>query len=128
MQTALDAIRSQYGEDNVRVVPDGQGGAWVEIADVPLGESFTQETTFVLFLLPFNLPNADVYPVFVRNGLERVDGSPHGQGFQSTSVSWPGETDTRSVTQLSRRTRGGHFARQTPVQKLEKVLTWLRSR
>jgi len=44
----------------VLVVPDGQGGAWAEIDQVELGETYIQPTTFFVFLLPFNLPGADI--------------------------------------------------------------------
>ena len=44
-------------------VGDGQGGAWVELVDVELSGTYVQPTTFVVFLLPFNLPGADIYPM-----------------------------------------------------------------
>lgn len=126
--TALADIVGVYGEDRVRAVPDGQGGAWIEIADVPLGDPYAQATTFVVCLLPFNLPAADVYPLFVRNDLSRADEKPLGEGFGSNSVSWPGDEQARPVTQVSRRTRSNAFTLQTPRQKIEKVLDWVRSR
>jgi hypothetical protein len=126
--TALADIITAYGEDKVRAVPDGQGGAWVEIAAVPLGEPYAQPTTFVICLLPFNLPAADVYPLFVRNDLSRTDGKALGDGLSSTSVNWPGDAQPRPAVQLSRRTRGNAFALQSPLQKIEKVLDWLRAR
>ncbi len=125
---ALSDIITAYGEDKVRAVPDGQGGVWVEIADVPLGEPYAQATTFVICLLPFNLPAADVYPLFVRSDLSRTDGKGLGEGLSSTSVKWPGDPQPRAAVQVSRRTRGNAFTLQSPPQKIEKVLDWLRSR
>jgi len=110
------------------VVPDGQGGAWVEILQIELGEAYVQPTTFLVFLLPFNLPGADIYPMFVRDDLTRRDGGPLGDGLQRTTLSWPGQPAQRPVVQISRRTRGGAFTSQNAVQKTEKVLEWLRSR
>ena len=66
----------------VLVVPDGQGGAWVEVREVELGRAYVQPTTFVVFLLPFNLPGADIYPIFVRDDLARHDGAALGDGLQ----------------------------------------------
>lgn len=126
--TALADIVSAYGKDNARAVPDGQGGVWIEIADVPLGPPYAQTSTFVICLLPFSLPAADVYPLFIRNDLSRTDGGGLGEGLSSTSVSWPGDPQPRPVVQVSRRTRGNAFTLQTPRQKIEKVLDWLRSR
>jgi hypothetical protein len=128
VKSALADIVSAYGEDRVRVVPDGQGGAWIEIAEVELGDHYAQDTTFVICLLPFNLPGADVYPLFVRNDLTRRDGKGLGEGFGTTSVNWPGDAETRPVVQVSRRTRGNAFVLQTPRQKIDKVFDWVRSR
>ena len=128
VQVAITEITTAYGAERVRVVPEEQGGAWIAIAEVELGDPYTQEETFVICLLPFNLPAADVYPVFIRHDLTRTDGSGLGEGFSTTSVSWPGDAQPRPVTQVSRRTRRGDFARQTPLRKIEKVLDWVRTR
>ncbi len=109
----------------MRVVSDGQGGAWVEFKDLPLGPPYTQELTFMVCLLPFNLPGSDIYPMFVRPDLTRLDGQPLGQAFQVTQLAWPGESAPRPVVQVSRRTRGA-FAAQTAAQKVCKVLDWMR--
>src|SRR5262249_21315168 len=121
-------IIDAFGAERVRVVPDGQGGAWVEISDVELGGAYTTETTFVIFLLPFNLPGADVYPLFVRRDLERRDRQGLGEGFAATDVQRPGDEQPRPVTQVSRRTRRSDFTRQSALQKIEKVLEWVRTR
>lgn len=128
VETALADLKSVYGEDHVLAVPDGQGGAWIEIDHVELGVTYVQLSTFLVFLLPFNLPGADIYPMFVRDDLARRDGRQLGDGLQRTTLSWPGQPSQRPVVQISRRTRGGTFAAQTAAQKTEKVLEWLRSR
>lgn len=125
VQDALRGIECAYAYTSPRVVPDGQGGAWVELHDVPLGGTYSQETTFVIFLLPFNLPGSDIYPLFVRSDLTRGDGQSLGPAFQSTQLSWPGEAVQRPVVQVSRRTRG-EFASQSAAQKVEKVIDWVR--
>lgn len=130
VRTAATAIIDAYGAERVRLVADGQGGGWIEIADVNLGTNYTAatRTTFVVCLLPFNLPGADVYPLFVRRDLERADGQGLGEGFAATELSWPGDDQPRPVTQVSRRTRRSDFTRQTALQKIEKVLDWIRAR
>jgi hypothetical protein len=128
VQAAVTPITEAYGAEKVRVVPDDQGGAWIEISDVELGDPYEQDTTFVICLLPFNLPGADVYPLFVRHDLTRHDGNGLGDGFAMTEVNWPGDPQPRPVTQLSRRTRRSEFTMQTPVQKIDKVLDWVRTR
>jgi hypothetical protein len=126
--SALDGLRAAYGHTQVLDIPDGQGGAWAELQDVELGPTYVQDTTFVVFLLPFNLPGADIYPIFVRDDLARRDNAPLGEGLQRTALSWPGQPAQRPVVQVSRRTRGGAFTAQTAAQKVEKVLEWLRNR
>lgn len=108
--------------------PDGQGGLWVELAGVPLGDPYLQEDTFLVFLLPFTLPAADIYPMFVRQDLARRDGAALGESFAATELSWPAEPTPRPVIQISRRTRGNAFASQTAPQKVMKVLDWVMSR
>lgn len=125
---AVAAIVSRFGNDRVRTVPDGQGGAWIELVDVELGEPYEQATSFLICLLPFNLPAADVYPVFMRHDLTRSDHQPLGDGFSATALAWPGDDQSRPVVQVSRRTRGSAFSLQTPAQKIDKVLEWVRSR
>ncbi|MGH3253454.1 MAG: hypothetical protein ACRDOI_45565 [Trebonia sp.] len=124
---AIADLQTVYGRDHVLVVPDGQAGAWVEIDQVELGEAYVQPTTFLVFLLPFNLPGADIYPMFVRDDLARRDGRQLGEVLQRTTLSWPGQPSQRPVVQVSRRTRGGAFTAQSAVQKTEKVLEWLRN-
>lgn len=127
VESAIEGLRAQFGAERVTVASDGQGGAWVQIDGLELGEVYVQDDTFLICLLPFNLPNADVYPAFVRDDLQRVDGQPLGEGFQTTQMQWPGEPGTRPVVQISRRTRNSQFSDQTPAQKVEKVLAWLRA-
>lgn len=128
VEAVIADLRAVYGGDHVLMIPDGQGGAWVEIDQVELGEAYIQPTTFLVFLLPFNLPGADIYPMFVRDDLARSDGRQLGDGLQRTTLSWPGQPSQRPVVQVSRRTRGGAFTVQSAVQKTEKVLEWLRNR
>ena len=126
VQTAVDQLRAAYPSISLRIVPDTQGGAWVEMIDVPFGSPYAQATSFVIFLLPFNLPGSDIYPFFIRPDFTRTDGAPLGPAFQSSQLAWPGDSTARPVTQVSRRTRGA-FAAQTAPHKVAKVLDWLRT-
>lgn len=127
VRVAATGVVEAFRCDRVRFVPDGQGGVWAEINEVDLGEIYTASTTFVVCLLPFNLPGADVYPLFVRPDLARKDGQCLGEGFSASQLVWPGDTQPRPVTQVSRRTRRNDFAHQTAVQKIKKVLDWVRT-
>lgn len=124
MREALDLLGEAFPSVSLRVLPDTQGGAWVEMVDVPIGLPYVQATSFVVFLLPFNLPGTDIYPFFARPDLSRLDGAALGSAFQLTQLSWPGDSQPRPVVQVSRRTRAA-FAMQTAPQKVTKVLDWL---
>lgn len=124
---ALEVIQDAFPDWSVRTCPDGQGGLWVELTEVPLGPPYVQDDTFVVFLLPFTLPGSDIYPMFVRPDLSRLDRAPLGEGFAVTELSWPAEQVPRPVVQVSRRTRGS-FAQQTASQKVSKVLDWVMAR
>ncbi len=125
VREAFDTVVAAFPGRAISSYPDGQGGLWVELSDIPLGPNYEQDSTFLVFLLPFTLPGADIYPTFVRPDLTRRDGSGHGTGFSSTQLRWPGGAAPRQVTQLSRRTRGNAFTAQTAAQKVTKVINWL---
>ena len=129
VREALATLEIAYPGVQISTTPDGQGGLWVEFAEIPLGATYIQKSTFLVFNLPFNLPGGDIYPLFVREDLARVDGSPLGEGFASVQLQWPPCSSTqRQATQLSRRTRGNAFTAQTAAQKVAKVLHWLETR
>jgi hypothetical protein len=127
VKDALETIKSVFPDCGLATHPDGQGGLWVELTGVPLGNPYRQASTFLVFLLPFTLPGSDIYPMFVCRDLSRVDGKPLGEGFQPTELSWPAEAVPRPVVQVSRRTKGS-FAAQTAAQKVAKVLDWICTR
>jgi len=126
VRSAIDLLQGAHPSTTLRVVPDAQGGAWIEMLDVPFGPPYAQGSSFVIFLLPFNLPGSDIYPFFIRPDFTRADGAALGPGFQPTQLSWPGDSASRPVLQVSRRTRGA-FATQTAPHKVAKVLDWIRA-
>jgi hypothetical protein len=126
VRSAIELLQNAYPSITLRVVPDAQGGAWIEMLDVPFGTPYVQSNSFVIFLLPFNLPGSDIYPFFIRPDFARVDGVALGPAFQATPLSWPGDPVPRPVLQVSRRTRGA-FSTQTAPHKVAKVLDWIRT-
>src|ERR1700754_4686393 len=96
---AVDEIRRAFPDRRLHTVADGQGGLWVELRGVTLGPPYVQADTFLIFLLPFTLPGSDIYPMFMRPDLARIDRRPLGDGFQVTQLSWPGDDGARAVVQ-----------------------------
>jgi len=120
---ALEEINANFPECKQVVREDGEGGAYVIVEDVPIGAPFAQATSWVGFRITFQYPYADVYPVFVRADLTRVDGKPVlGEAMSQTTF------EGRSAIQLSRRSSKLNPAIDTAVLKLLKVLKWLKSR
>ena len=101
-------------------VPDG--GANVTIEPVDPGEIYVQRQTWIAFTISFQYPYADVYPLFVRPDLARVDGGKHGQGIAL------GSFDGRPALQLSRRSNKLNPSTDTAALKVTKVVQWLRTR
>lgn len=118
---ALEELRQAFPE-NVVAEEDGEGGAYVKISDVALAEIYVQPNTWVGFRIPFQYPQADVYPHFVRPDLARRDGRPLGEAM--TSSQWRSD----GAIQISRRSSRRDGALETALIKLDKVIEWLRRR
>jgi hypothetical protein len=118
---AIEEIRVTFAESAVTVDGDGAGGAWVVIDSVPLGPGYSQDDSWIAFLITFAYPDADVYPHFVRPDLSRVDGAALGAGFSQTTWGRRGDPGI----QLSRRSNRLNPAVDTAATKVLKVLKWL---
>jgi len=122
VERAIAEIRETFVGHKVDVTEDGDGGARVRVHDLHLGEQYVPSTSWVEFAITFQYPEADVYPHFLVPGLKRVDGAGLGGEFQQ--VQWNGSP----ATQLSRRSNNRIQDLDTAAIKLNKVLTWIRSR
>ena len=107
---------------NIGVDPDGDGGAYIVVKDMPLAPFYQQRQTWVGFHITYGYPQADVYPHFVRGDLRRVDDANLGDG---TSL----EKTFRGLAaiQISRRSNRLNPAVDTALLKLQKVIRWLNS-
>jgi hypothetical protein len=119
---ALEEIRATFPEAAVTSREDGEGGAFVIVDPGKLGEPYTQPETWLGFHITFQYPYSDVYPVFVRGDLSRLDGGPLGEALT------PQTFENRSAIQVSRRSKNLNPATDTAAIKLLKVIEWLRSR
>jgi len=124
--SAIDQLRTQFANSSVEVKPDEQGGAYLIVDPIDLGDAYTDETrlTWVGFHLPFAYPFADVYPHHVRRDLARRDGRPLGEGMGFSRFEGFG----RDSIQLSRRSNHRDATLETAVHKLLKVIQWAATR
>ena len=116
---AVNEIAAAYPDADVRSEDDGDGGAFVTVASVPLSATYQQEETWIGFRIVYHYPDSDVYPHFVREDLSRADGQPLQEGMSQ------GGFQGKPAIQLSRRSNRWDRSRDTALLKLQKVLTWL---
>lgn len=122
VQQAIAEIKQAFPEHPLDLEAEAQGGAYVIVNDLLIGEQYVPSTTWVGFVISFQYPYTDVYPHYLDAGLRRIDGSVQGAGFQ-----YPVNWRDRQVIQVSRRSNRWNPAIDTAATKLNKVLSWLRS-
>ena len=74
VEQAVEELRARFPDTEVDAVGTGDGGAIVTIARVDPGPTYVQRETWMRFAISFQYPYADIYPLFVRSDLDRVDG------------------------------------------------------
>jgi hypothetical protein len=121
VSSAIDEIRELFPAASVKTEEDGQGGAYVEVEPVDLGDKYKPTSSWCGFHITFQYPRADVYPHFLSAGITRVDNSAFGEGVSGQQ--WRG----KSALQLSRRSKRLDPSIDTAATKLAKVITWFKS-
>ena len=121
LDAAVAELRTKFPGVKVTSQEDGDGGAIVTMFPIDPGPSYDQGETWLKFAISCQYPYSDVYPLFVRADLTRVDGSNHGPGI--TVGSFQGE----SALQLSRRSNRRDPALDTAARKVARVIEWLQA-
>jgi hypothetical protein len=119
--TAIQEINAAFPDATVEVKEEGDSVV-VLLDPIDPGEPYIQRESWIGFRITFQYPYSDVYPLFVRGDLSRVDGAPLGEGMGAATF------EGRSAVQISRRSNRLNPATDTALIKLNKVLAWLRSR
>jgi hypothetical protein len=122
VQKAVDQIRAAFPDNQIEVQEDRQGGVWMRLENVEVGELYEPTTSWIGFRITFQYPYADVYPHFARGDLQRKDRRVLGDGITG-GHNFMG----RGALQLSRRSNRLNPATDTALLKLMKVLEWLRT-
>lgn len=122
VQRAIAEIEQTFSGHPIEVEVEAQGGAYVIVHDLPLGEQYLPSTSWLGFTISYMYPHADVYPHYLDASLRRVDGLVQGAGLQFP-VNWR----NRQVIQVSRRSNRWNATIDTAATKLSKVLEWLRN-
>ena len=82
---AVAELETSFPDTEVVASGTGDGGAIVTINPIDPGPVYVQRETWLKFTISFQYPSADVYPLFVRPDLTRVDANGHGKGFSAAS-------------------------------------------
>lgn len=121
VQQAIDELGQVFAGSTIEVVDEEQGGAYVIVHDIDLGDQFSPQRIWIGFLIPYLYPDGDVYPHFCSPDLRRVDGTELGTAFQSQQ-NWRG----RSAIQISRRSNHWHASTHTGADKLMQVVAYIK--
>ena len=117
---AIEDIKHDFEPAEFHVEPDNEGGARVRFGPVPLGVQYHQRDTWLGGHIPTQIPYADVYPIFLRGDLTRVDGktlqAPLTSGHTFMGL---------SAVQASRRSNNRDATIETVKLKFKKVLEWV---
>jgi hypothetical protein len=117
---AVEELRRCFSDAEVVARATGDGGSVVTIDPIDLGPAYVPQRTWIRFVIGFQYPYADVYPLFIRHDVVRADGQPHGEGIAETSF------EDEPVLQLSRISKNRDPAIDTAALKLTKVIQWLK--
>jgi hypothetical protein len=122
VERAIAEIQQAFPGNLVEIQPDPNGGAYITVQDLAIGDQYTPSKSWVGFQITFQYPHADVYPHYINGTVRRVDGQAYGAGMQ-LSQSWQG----RDAVMVSRRSNRWNAAVDTAAMKLAKILTWISS-
>lgn len=122
VERAIAEIQQAFPANAVEIQPDPNGGAYITVQDLAIGDQYTPSKSWVGFQITFQYPHADVYPHYIDGTVRRVDGQAYGAGMQ-LSQSWQG----RNAVMVSRRSNRWNAAVDTAATKLAKILSWVRS-
>lgn len=124
VEQAVNEVRATFKGHPVDADADSDGGAYVKVHDVDVGEKLSPKQVSVAFRITFQHPHADVYPHFLLGKVRRQDGQKLGKGFHNKQ--WEGHNEKLDATMVSRRSNRRDPAADTPALKLLRVIEWIR--
>src|SRR6266702_5364462 len=107
---AVEELRRTFWDHTVEATADGEGGVFVIIRDVEIGDVYVQSSTWLGFRISYLHPATAVYPHYVRPDLARRDGRPLGLCLSATMWIF----DNTLALQVSRRSSRWNPRRDTP--------------
>jgi hypothetical protein len=127
VQQAIAEIRSAFPGRTIDVEPDKDGGAFVKVHNLFIGEQYEPNTSWIAFRITFQYPFADIYPHFCIPNLRKKDGSGLAAGF-NLNGRWETPFVNESAILISRRANRLDAEIDTAALKLAKILDWIKTR
>jgi hypothetical protein len=134
VEEAVEEIRQSGVGAHTGFTPDADGGAFVLVDGVEIGEAFSPSVTSITFQIVWTYPDSDCYPHFIDAGITYIGTGPtpnqHVDGNLPTSMT-RGATAPgfgQAAIQVSRRSNRRNAENDSALQKLLRVIEFLRSR
>lgn len=125
---AVEEIRAQFAGNEIETWADPDGGVFVRVHGVDLGETYEPRFGWVGFRITFQYPQADIYPHYLPGNLRRRDGRALGEAMHANHAFHPTGGSPEVAVMVSRKSNRLNAATDTAVLKLLKVIDWIRSR
>ena len=117
---AVEELKRAFPSSDVYSREDGDGGAYVIVEDVAIGDQYEPSSTWLGGHITALYPYSDIYPLFMGDNVRRV----YGVAFEPPVT--PGaQFLERPALQISRRNNHTQSYPQTAVAKFIKVLHYL---
>lgn len=120
VSAAIEELKRQFSESSFTVREDGQGGAYVLMEPVSIGQRYRPTNTWVGFQIPAQYPYADIYPVFIGGEITRSDGVAF-----AVPVTPGHRFEGRVAIQVSRRNGAAQNGLQKATAKILKIVDFL---
>lgn len=130
---AIAQLGVAFPDCSVTHEEDGDGGAYVIIDGVDIGESFAPRITWIGFRITYPYPESDVYPLFIDATAtyhgDRPTPNQHADGNLPVPMTRGAEMPgfKKAAVQVSRRSNRRDANTDTAAHKVLRVLDVLRS-
>ena len=117
---AIEELKQAFPSSAIINSEDGQGGAYVVVERVYIGEHFVPAITWMGGHITALYPYADIYPVFIDANVRRAD----GKSFEKP-ITLGHTFANRPAIQISRRNNRVQNSPQTAVAKFLKIINFV---
>ena len=117
---AVEELKRKFPNSEVHSVDDSEGGAYVIIDGIEIGERYAPAQTWLGAHISALYPYADIYPVFMGSDVRRIDGVPF-----SAPITLNAHFSGRPAIQISRRNNLAQQHPQPAYAKFMKILDFL---